>query len=118
LTAADLRQRAIESSQAVVCDAISWAIDGLTTHSEHRVAQFRRTPLVLEASSPDFSTDAGNSALIAVDEISAPNAQEEQQEREEKQQRDFPTFPIWPTREGTPCHGESSPDVNSLQPLL
>src|SRR5882672_1908895 len=89
-------------------------LDGPLCTGNESAAQSERTPLVLDAY---FSTQASNSDLIVFDEISAraclARAGRTTRTRR-KTKRDFPTFPIWPTREGTPCHGESSPVVNSL----
>jgi hypothetical protein len=65
---------------------------------------------------PDFSTDAGNSALILDNEISASTVAPDQacRRRRKKQQRDFQAYHDWLTREGTPCHGRSFLVVNSL----
>lgn len=48
------------------------------------------TTLVLWQQAPDFSTDAGNSALIAANEISATP----ESPRAEQQKRDFSSYPI------------------------
>jgi hypothetical protein len=45
----------------------------------------------------DFSTDAGNSALIVTDEISAAPVR----------RRKTTTGFLWLTREATPCYGRS-----------
>jgi len=87
LTAADLGQREVESAGLIVCVAITGCSGFSCVAMMRRLALSRRTTLVLDVRTPDFSTDASNSALITSDEISAPLAgpQEEKQEREEKE---------------------------------
>jgi hypothetical protein len=61
------------------------------------------TTLVLELSSPDFSTEAGNSALIVNNEISAaPVSARFGLRGGKKNNNEISKLTDWLTREGTP----------------
>jgi hypothetical protein len=73
------------------------------------------TTLVLEREAPDFSTDAGNSALIV--ETKSPLrlvAISGLPGGEEKNNNEIPSHHDWFHLEGTPCHGRSFLVDNSL----
>jgi hypothetical protein len=74
------------------------------------------TTLVLETAFADFSTDAGNSALIVATKsprrLAVPVYGPSAGKKKSKNAR-FPFDQHWLTREGTPCHGGSFLDGNS-----
>ena len=95
LTAADLRARfrtACASAGTIVCDAISPCSQSAREACERSHAQFSRTTLVLEFYAADFSTDADNSALIVIDEISRAATATGANEKKNNNKRDFPTI--------------------------
>src|SRR5450755_5183889 len=72
--------------------------------------------LVLEPAAPDFSTDAGNSALIVSTKSSHPRNANSRHVGPDGETRTTATVLAhhdWLTREGTPCHGGSFLDDNS-----
>jgi hypothetical protein len=76
---------------------------------EESTARFASTPLVLESYPPDFSTEAGNSALIANNEILA----QLRPRRKTKTSGISEHFRL-AYQGGTPCHGTSLLADNSL----
>jgi hypothetical protein len=77
LTAAHLRQpvgRVPSAQFAAVCGAISLFGADHREQGKAPTARFASTTLVLESYAADFSTEAGNSALIANNEILAQPA--------------------------------------------
>jgi hypothetical protein len=96
-------------------DCARWLRDrcGLTENSPGTGLS---TTLVLEQEAPDFSTDAGNSALIVTTKSSRPrnaNFRKCRARRRNKNDRKILAHHDWLTREGTPCHGGSFLDDNS-----
>jgi hypothetical protein len=102
--------------QAAQAGRAPQASQSLADHRQSAAADLSTT-LVLRVAAPDFSTDAGNSALIVNNEVSAtpcdaisacPAANDKN--KKEASAR----FTIWLTRERTPCHGRSFLVDNSL----
>jgi hypothetical protein len=94
------------------------APQALQSSADHRqsAAGDLSTTLVLWGAAPDFSTDAGNSALIVNNEVSATscNAISACPATNDKNKNEASArFTIWLTRERTPCHGRSFLDGNS-----
>ena len=88
----------------------SEASQSLADHRQSAAADLCTT-LVLQGASPDFSTDAGNSALIVNNEVSAtscnPSRPARRRMTKAKKNEASAHFTIWLTRERTPCHGRS-----------